>query len=243
MSKENSSGKPLVEMVEESLLQYIIDNDMQVGDKIPNEFVLAESLGVSRSTIREAVKLLVSRNILVIRRGAGTFISDKKGITEDPLGLSFVNDKYALAMDLLNVRIILEPEIASMAAINATDEEIEKIMEQCNKVEELYERGEDHGREDVRLHEMIAHCSRNLVIEKLIPIINTSVVVFADITKRKLKNETLTTHREIAEAIKAHDPNTAKYAMMMHLIYNRQMIASLIKEQKQSEAKCLRPQD
>jgi len=230
MNKDTSSAKPLAEMVEENLIQYIIENDMQAGDRIPNEFELAEKLGVSRSTIREAVKLLVSRNVLVIRRGAGTYVSDKKGIAEDPLGLAFVHDKYALAMDLLDVRIILEPEIASMAAIKATDEEIEQIVDQCRKVEELYEKGEDHRLEDVKFHELIARCSRNVVIEKIIPVINTAVVLFADITKRKLKQETISTHRDIADAIRSRDPGAAKYAMMMHLIYNRQMIAKLIKE-------------
>lgn len=227
----NNENRPLAEIVAERLTNFIIDNNLQSGDKIPNEFELVERLNVSRSTIREAVKLLCSRNILEIRRGAGTFVSEKKGISNDPLGLAFVDcDKFELAKDLLEVRMILEPEIAYMAAVNATDEEIKVIINQCNIVEELYMNDKPHMNEDIKFHEAIARCSRNVVIEKLIPIINTSVAVFADITARQLKDETIITHREVAQAIAKHDGATAKYAMTMHLIYNRRKIMELLEE-------------
>ena len=64
----------------------IITNDIQRGEKLPNEFELAESLNVGRGTIREAVKLLVSRNILEIRRGKGTFVAQEPGVADDPYG-------------------------------------------------------------------------------------------------------------------------------------------------------------
>ena len=71
-----------------------MDNEWKAGDKLPNEYKLADKLNAGRSTIREAIKALVSRNILEIRRGAGTFISQKGGIADDPLGLTFVKDEF-----------------------------------------------------------------------------------------------------------------------------------------------------
>ena len=66
----------LAEQVEEQLYEYITKLPLKAGDKLPNEFKLAEMFGVGRSTVREAVKLLVSRNVLETRRGSGTYVKD-----------------------------------------------------------------------------------------------------------------------------------------------------------------------
>lgn len=219
--------KPLAEQAAEKLVNYIVDNDLKPSDKIPNEFELAQLLEVGRSTIREAIKLLISKNILEIKRGSGTFVSEKHGIVEDPLGLMFVKDRKKLAMDLLDIRFMLEPKIAAMAAKNATKEQIEELQQQCNKVAELFEQGVNHLEEDVKLHKMIAACSGNSVVENLIPIINSSVILSGNITFRKLKRETIETHQKIVDAIAIHDEDGAKYAMCMHLYYNRQVIMNL----------------
>lgn len=218
------NGKPLAEQVADYIINYIVDRDLEVGAKLPNEFELAEQIGVGRGTIREAVKILVSRNILEIRRGAGTYVSDRQGIVEDPLGLAFIKDKRHLAMDLLNVRLMLEPEIARMAAENATKEQKEELIRQCDKVEEIIHQGKNHMEEDVRFHQVIAACSGNQVVEKLVPVINSSIAVFVDVTNGRLRQETIETHREIVEAIVAGDGDSARCAMNMHLLYNRRAI-------------------
>lgn len=230
----NNSVKSLPEQIAEKITHYIIENDLQVGDKIPNEFELGEILGAGRSTIREAVRILASRNILVIKQGAGTYVADNTGVSDDPLGLIFAKDKYKLAQDLFQVRIILEPEIAAIAANKATDEEIEEIFVHCNKVEEMIKNDENHMLEDVKFHESIARCTDNMVIEKLIPIINTSVAVFANITSRQLKEETIITHRAIAEAIAEHNSTDAKHAMTMHMLYNKNKIKELIEKKNKN---------
>lgn len=218
------NGKPLAEQVADYILKDIVERDLEVGAKLPNEFELAERIGVGRGTIREAVKILVSRNIVEIRRGAGTYVSDRQGIVEDPLGLTFIKDKKHLAMDLLNVRLLLEPEIARMAAENATEEQKEGLVRQCDKVEDIIYQGVNHMEEDVRLHEMIAACSGNQVMEKLVPVINSSIAIFVDVTNGRLRQETIETHREIVDAIVAGDGDGARCAMHMHLLYNRRAI-------------------
>ncbi|WZL74226.1 FadR/GntR family transcriptional regulator [Clostridiaceae bacterium 35-E11] len=231
----DAKGKPLAEVVADSIKSYIIDNDLKVGDKIPNEMELSEALGVGRGTIREAVKILVSRNILGIRRGVGTFVSEKLGIVDDPLGLVFMKDKQSLAMDLLDVRLMLEPKIASLAAKNATNKQIEELRIQCNKVEAAINNGENHTQEDILFHKMIAGCSGNAVVGKLIPVIHSSVSVFANVTHRKLRNETIETHRQIMEAIAEHDIEGAELAMIMHLGYNRRLIKKMQHNQENDD--------
>lgn len=221
------NGKPLAEQVADHIVNFIIDNEMEAGAKLPNEFELAERIGVGRSTVREAIKILVSRNIVEIRRGAGTFVSEQQGLVKDPLGLAFVKDKTNLAMDLLNVRLMLEPEIARMAAEHATKEQIEELSGQCAKVEDMIRQGLNHMEEDIVFHRMIASCSGNVVVEKLVPVINSSIAVFVDITNGKLRQETIETHREIAEAIARGDGDGAKCSMNMHLLYNRRAIQKI----------------
>ena len=122
----------LAEQVEEQLYEYITKLPLKAGDKLPNEFKLAEMFGVGRSTVREAVKLLVSRNVLETRRGSGTYVKDLVPTDLDPLNLRNVEDKVTLAMNLVDLRLILEPGIAELAAYNATDEEIEAACKKAS---------------------------------------------------------------------------------------------------------------
>lgn len=92
--------------------EFILGNRKE-GTK-PNEFELAKKFGVGRSTIREAVKGLVSKGILEVRRGAGTYVISTSSLDEDPLGLSRLQDKYKLALELFDVRLMLEPEVVGL---------------------------------------------------------------------------------------------------------------------------------
>ncbi len=73
-------NKTLVEVTTDKILRYLKEMQLQVGDKLPNEYELSDYLEVGRSTVREAVRALASRNILEVRQGAGTFVSDKRGL-------------------------------------------------------------------------------------------------------------------------------------------------------------------
>lgn len=227
---KEETTKPLGEVTSEKIIKLIVDHNLKIGDKLPNEYELADKLGVGRSTIREAIKALVSRNILEIKRGSGTFI--RCGVADDPLGLIFVKDKLKLAVDLLEIRFMIEPKIASLAAINATKEDIEEMSRLCDEVEELILNGIPHMEKDIEFHTAIARSSKNLVTTNLVPIINKSISVFIDITNTQLKNETIETHREILNAIKNKNANEAHDAMLLHLAYNRRNINRIVAENK-----------
>ena len=83
----NLKNKLLAEQVQEQIYQYILETPIAVGAKLPNEFELGDRFGVGRSTIREAVKLLISRGILEVRRGSGTYVVSTTPVDMDPLGL------------------------------------------------------------------------------------------------------------------------------------------------------------
>ena len=91
---EKLDKKLLGEQIEDELMNYILQEPVEVGQRIPNEFELAERFGVGRSTIREAVKALVSKGILEVKRGSGTYVISTSTAEDDPLGLSKLQDKY-----------------------------------------------------------------------------------------------------------------------------------------------------
>lgn len=224
-------SKLLAEQVQEQIYQYILDTPIAIGAKLPNEFELGEQFGVGRSTIREAVKLLISRGILEVRRGSGTYVVSTTPVDLDPLGLGAVEDKMALALDLVNVRLILEPGIAEMAALNATEADMEKLDALCGLIEDKIQNGENYIEEDIAFHTCVAQCSKNMVVEQLIPIIDTAVLMFVNVTHKKLTHETIMTHRAVVDAIKERDPIGAKSAMMMHMTFNRNMIKQQMKDE------------
>ena len=213
------SGLP--EQISEKIIQLILDEHLEQGDRLPKEAVLVERLGAGRSTVREAMKLLQSRNIVRIKQGSGTYVASNPGVADDPLGFTFIGDKQRLARDLLEVRFMIEPQMASMAAEHATEDQIMCIRELCDESQA----GEDYSAADTAFHNAIAESCGNLVVPRLMGVLKASVPLFIDVTGKKLVEETIRTHRGVADAIEARNPTAAHDAMYLHLVYNRNMIA------------------
>ena len=111
----DSTAQQIMTMIEE-------ENRFKVGDKLPNENDLALELGVSRSTLREAIKILTTNGILEIKRGRGTFVTSNTIISSQNF-----SDIASGLDDLFEMRLMFEPDCAYLAAERATDEEIEII--------------------------------------------------------------------------------------------------------------------
>lgn len=223
----------LVDLTADRIIKYIRENNLEPDDKLPTEQELVELFQVSRSTLREATKLLVSRNILSSIRGSGVFVSRKRGVPTDPLGLLFMMDEPSLILDIINTRMIFEPEIAALAAINATDEQKANIEAACKRVEDLINTNRPYIEEDIAFHHSIAVASANRVIENIVPIIQSSLHQMVTFTGDTLKQETVQFHRKIVDSIIAGDPMGARYAMICHLNINRDFI--LKKRRQESE--------
>ena len=196
---QDNRTSSLAEQVADQINQVIIDQNINAGEKLPNEFELAAHLNVGRGTIREAVKLLVARNCLEIRRGKGTFVVEKPGQIEDPLGFAYVKDKITLAVDLMELRPQLETWVAQLA-------------------------GEDHGPADKEFHAYVARCTHNSVITEIMPVITYSIEMFTKFKAPRLLEDTIRTHWQIMEAICANDPQKAYDSMYEHVSENRERI-------------------
>ena len=210
----------LGEIAARKLLTMIQEKGYTAGDKLPTEAELAEFLGVGRNTVREALRILMSRNIITIRQGSGTFISDKNGVADDPLGFSMIEDQRKLTEDLIQVRVMLEPPIAALAAQNATSEDVQELEMILMGLEECMAGRQDYSDKDSQFHAQIANCSHNLVMTNLVPVITDGVRVFAGSVHETEYEETREAHRRIYEAIRDRRPVDAQQAMYFHLMYN-----------------------
>lgn len=218
----SDNDKPLAERVAEQIGELITTQDIKRGEKLPNEFELASTLNVGRGTIREAIKFLVSRNIVEIRRGKGTFVSEQPGVPDDPYGLRFYDDKEKLMEDLLQIRFMIEPQIAEIAAANATEQDIQQMKTLCHEIEAKIDRGESYIETDVELHTCWARSTQNKIIPNLLPAIQRAIAVFFETTDRNEWIASTQAHRKIVSAIEAHDPDRAKKAMLEHLSFNKE---------------------
>lgn len=213
--------RPLPQIIADKIIDLIESKELLPGEKLPSEQELMKELNVGRGTIREAIKSLVSRNIVEIRRGVGTFVAKNTGVVEDPLGFSFINNKKKLVKDSMDVRLLLEPSIARWAARNATDSEILEIIELSKKIEIAILNDENYSDLDVEFHTKIANSSRNLVVENLIPILNMNIRSLIDVTHATLKEHTILSHKKIANAIKERDEEMAEQLMREHIEINQ----------------------
>ena len=223
---KQKNGMPLAQAASEDIIEMIRSNHMKPGDRLENEYELAKKLNVGRSTVREAVKSLETRNILTIKRGAGTFISKNEGVAVDPLGISLMGKDEEMALELLDVRMLLEPESAALAAIHANKNEVAEISRQNRKVIGMIRKG---------LHQLIAEATRNRIIAKLVPIIQQSVGLTVEMTSKRLSETTVSFHEQIVEAITRGDASGARSAMIAHISENRIYIIKEIERKRRFE--------
>ena len=125
----------------------------------------------------------------------------------------------------------MEPGIARLAAVRATEADIFEIQTLCNEVANLIRAGEDYSGKDIAFHTRIAESSNNSVIPRVIPIIGTAIGLFVDLTNHARAGEAAHTHQAVVDAIRGRDPQGAFDAMERHLKDNRQTLLSLFAEQ------------
>ena len=219
----------LAEAKANEIIKYIIDHKMMPGDKLPTEAAFLTILNVSRSTLREAFKLLTARNILEVRQGSGTFVSPKRGIPDDPLGLTFIYDDNQLVLDMLDVRLMFEPTVASLAATCATEKQLHEIAAQAEEMERCIREGESYAAADSRFHRLVAEASGNRVIGNLTYILNSSVAKNIEVTMdAQRESNTIHYHRQILKALRERNVKDAHHAMTMHLSLLRDFIMNKI---------------
>jgi GntR family transcriptional regulator, transcriptional repressor for pyruvate dehydrogenase complex len=215
----------------EKIKAMIVSGTLHAGDRLPKEADLAADLGLSRSSLREAVKALSLINILDVRRGDGTYVTS----LEPPVlleALSFIVDFHrdTTVLEFLRVRRILEPAATAMAAERITPEEVESLRKLLDSLGPK-PRVEDLVANDLEFHRQIAACSGNSVLCSLLETLSgptTRARVWRGLTQADAIGRTLAEHRAILDALASHDPEVARSWSTVHIASVEQWLASVL---------------
>lgn len=208
---------------------------LKAGDQLPPERELSETFQVSRASVREAIRALELIGLVQSRPGNGTFISaPRMEVIIEPLATFLLHQKDRL-LELLEVREVIEPQMAYLAAKRAIPEEIEKLEGILTEQEAQIALGETAMEADTAFHHALAEVSKNGVLLRLV---NGIVDLLAESRERALQTgdrpqSSLAMHYEILSAIKAGDARAAQRAMRRHIDAVRGYILGFIKERKE----------
>jgi DNA-binding FadR family transcriptional regulator len=196
----------------------IVSGDLKPGSRLPREADLAADLGVSRNSLREAVRALSLVRILDVRQGDGTYVSSlepKSLLDAMSFLLEFHQDDSVL--DILGVRRILEPAATALAAQLMTEDQIEHLRTlvepETSSVTELVAL-------DLNFHAAIAAASGNKVLTSLLDSLSLPTMrarIWRGITEERAFERTVAEHRGICDAIAAHDPELAQARALAHV--------------------------
>ena len=211
--------RKLPEQVADKLREMIIQESLKTGAKLPAEAELMERFGVSRSTVREAVKILQTEHIVDIRQGQGTFLCAMPGLASAPLGLRFA-DQEELIAQLLETRLLIEPNVAALAAVRRQEKQLAAMKTLLDKMDNAYLHGEDYTPYDFEFHSMIAQCTGNDVMMRLLPTIHESIQAGYHHTRRVEGSYQRASqcHLEMYRGILEHDSERARRAAQRHMM-------------------------
>ncbi len=222
-TRENKkmSQKRLSDTVADTILSMIVvDKKYRPGEKLPNENEFSEILKVSRTTLREAFRILAAGQVVEIRRGRGTYVREDFA---DPSmdALSDLTAARVDAGDLYEMRLIFEPEAAYYAAKRATDRELERILELGEQIEERIREGRDRKAVEQEFHKAIARATHNEFMNRLMPILFTAIDKGVTLSreKREAETNTVSDHRMLMQFLQNRNAEGARYAMKIHMIH------------------------
>ena len=213
--------KSLSQSVADDILAMItIDKKFVIGDKLPNENELSKQLGVSRTTLREGIRILVTHNILEIKRGKGTYVTDHEKLNGD-FGLEEFSTIKMNVKDLYEMRLIFEPQTAYYAAKRATDKELARILYYGRLEEDKILNKLDRTETEQAFHKSIAKATHNEFMNKLMPILYKAIDkgVILSYENETIIRDTLSDHHMVMEFLEARDAEGAKTAMKLHILH------------------------
>ena len=220
MKQMQSNGKKLHEEVTDKLLSRVRSGEFKPGDRLPAERALALEYGVSRSVIREAMSSLNQMGCVVSKVGGGSYVKtpDTSDIV-DPLSVIYSQDDD-FALEMIEARLVIEPEVARLAALRRSDKQLEAMWQTIDKMRAEAIRGGDCSKLDSKFHEQLTEAAHNralaLVVVSYSKILNKSMELTQAL--EGVPQKAIASHENILRAIKRQDPQGAENSMRQHLV-------------------------
>lgn len=212
--------KALSELIADDIYAMItVEKRFNPGDKLPNENDFSKELNINRATLREAIRILSTNDVLEIKRGKGTFVVEN--LTDGKLDVNTFANKKGNIKDLYEMRIIIEPEAAYYATLRATEKEIRNIIKLGSILEEKITENVDRTKEEQEFHKAIAKATHNEYMNKLIPVLLQAIYLSVVISQNneELRIETLRDHRLVMQFMEKRDADGARTAMRLHMMH------------------------
>jgi len=208
----------LYERIVEQIERHIVTGELKVGDQLPAERELAEQFRVSRTAVREAVKALREKGLVEIQVGRGTFVTNSAaGVVRHSLGL-LLKGENGFAK-LAEVREILEPEIAALAATRITEENITVMTDAVETMEAALDNSEVFVEADLDFHLALAEATQNPLIpalmDSIIELLREQRKQTGDVKGGLARGQYY--HKRILEAVIQRNPQAARQEMQNHL--------------------------
>jgi GntR family transcriptional repressor for pyruvate dehydrogenase complex len=216
------------ETVYDEIKRRIEDGLWPPGSRIPPLDHISEELGVGISSVREAIRILGKQNILRIEQGRGTFVQpiSLHAPGEQLAQLENASLRQLLAQlenaslwQLLEARLLIEPKLAELAAVHASQEEGTELLRNAAAMNEKVLRGEEFLEEDLAFHELIAKASRHTVLSGMLRMTGDLLL---DSRRRSMKwpgmhGKAAAYHTLIAHAVARHEAEQAERLMRSHI--------------------------
>ena len=225
----------LKEQVAESFLNMILSGEYKPGDRFPTERTLVGELGVSRTVVREALNLLETRGVVRIEHGKGVWVNEDSGrALNDAFGLLFRIDPESL-WDLLEMRKVLEIEVAGFAAERASAEDTDAMQATLDRMRDRIDAPEGYVEADLEFHNLVARSSRNKVLMRMIESNTGLLLASRELTGARPSNarRALRAHEAILERVRGRDAVGARREMAGHLEVTEQDIKAALKAQEE----------
>ena len=207
------------EEVVNQIHELIKEGRFNSGDQLPSERELAEIFKVSRTSVREALRALETQGLVISRTGMGNFVADLpvESLVRS-LAKFLIDEKRALA-DIFELRKLLEPHIASLAAERATRADIKQMKHILVKQMEAVSRGETGVDADAELHLAIGRATQNQALQKLVSGLMEMLSRSREesLQTQHRRKESLDSHRKIIAAIEKHDKAETHTQMLRHI--------------------------
>ncbi|AFU98813.1 FadR/GntR family transcriptional regulator [Simiduia agarivorans] len=205
--------------VAEQLSRLITDGTIKPGERLPSERVLADKLGVSRPTIREAMIALEISGVIEIRTGSGIYATQKQS-QQPELDLG---DKGVGPFEILEIRFIVESEACALAAARISGDQIAALKLAIKEMEEEEKRPDASEQADWKFHQIIAEATQNSAIESIVnwlwELRNQSELssAFMERLRSEGVHPSIEDHRKIVMALEQKNPEKARAAMRNHI--------------------------
>ena len=208
----------------ERIRELIVSGEWVPGMRLPREGDLAKQLGLSRNSLREAVRALSVARVLEVRQGDGTYVSSlEPGELLEPTLAATDLLRGRTVLELFEVRRMLEPEAAAMAALRADGEVIAALKRELDRLVEAGDSVDDLLEADTAFHDVIAGAPGNGVLRALLRSLSTSTVrarLWHGLADREALDAARDEHARIYEAIAARDADLARAAALIHIAHN-----------------------